>query len=85
MFAAQVMAALTRSQTNLEEVETNPFAHKYMVKRPRLREATTTTSIGHGELPNLSNGIAQDRQPSLPEEPKIDNPAMEEREFLNVK
>ena len=87
------MATFARSQTDLEEVETTPFAHKYMVKRPRLRKAATTTSIdlssnvdhvGHGEHPSLSNRIAPARQPSLPEESKVDNPATEKREFSDV-
>ena len=88
------MAALPRSHTNLEEVETTPFSHKYMVKRPRLREATATTPtdlsaniahVGHVELPSLSNGTAEDRRPSLPEEPQVDNPATEKRKFSDLK
>ena len=91
------MATFARSQTNLEEVETTPFAHKYMVKRPRLREAATTTSIdlsanighvghvGHEEPSSESDRIAPARQPSLPEESKVDNPATEKREFSDIK
>ena len=83
------MAAFIRSQTNLEEVETTPFAHKYMLKRPRLRQASTTDSldlsndirhVGHGGSPGIPNGTAHNRRPSVPEEPAVDNPAVEKRE-----
>ena len=82
------MAALVRSQTNLEEVETTPFAHKYMLKRPRLRQARTTDSIdlsnnaGHAGTTHVSsNGTAHNRHASSPQEPGIDNPAVEKRKF----
>ena len=84
------MAILPRSQTNLEEVETTPFAHKYMLKRPRLRQASNTDSIdlststshnGHG----ASNGMARGTPPSSSQELTIDNPAVEKREFFHSK
>ena len=81
------MAALVRSQTNLEEVETTPFAHKYMLKRPRLRQTRTTNSIDlstnardAGTAHISSNGTAHNRPASSPQEPGIDNPAVEKRE-----
>ena len=81
------MAVLVRSQTNLEEVETTPFAHKYMLKRPRLRQVRTVNSIdlstnaSHaGTIHVSSNGTAHDRHASSPQEPGIDNPAVEKRE-----
>lgn len=79
------MAALTRSHTNLEEVETAPFAHKYLLKKPHLLQRSTTTSIllgttvSHGTIPNRA---AHERHSSLPDGPEIDNPAVERREFL---
>ena len=87
------MSAFVRSQTNLEEAETTPFAHKYMLKRPRLRQASTIDSIDLnantnrrvGAFPSPSNGAAHDGSHAsiIEEEPRIDNPAIEKRESLH--
>ena len=82
------MAALTRSHTNVEEVETTPFAHKYLLKRPRLLKRSTTNSISlaptvsHEAISNSSNRATHGTYSSLPDGPEIDNPAVERREYL---
>ena len=58
-----------RAQTNLEEVEHSPFAHKYLLKRPRTHEhepITPTVSV-QGPAGNESH---------------IDNPTVEKSELL---
>ena len=82
------MAALPRSRTDLQEVETTPFAHKYLLKRPRMMQRSTTSSISltntlsRRTTPIPLNAPAHDRHPSLPEGPNIDNPAVEKRKYL---
>lgn len=81
------MPPLTRSQTNLEEVEIAPFAHKYLLKRPRILQRSTTSSINianlsHGEEPTPSNETRRESRASLLEGPAIDNPAVEKREYF---
>lgn len=54
------MAALTRSQTNVEGVETTPFAHKYLQKRPRMRQRSTSDpSSARGLTEGLNLGRFQ--------------------------
>ena len=82
------MAALPRSQTDLQEVETTPFAHKYLLKRPRMLQRSTTSSISltntvsHRTTPISPNAPAHGRHSSLPEGPQIDNPAVEKRKCI---
>lgn len=86
------MSAFTRSQTDLEEVITTPFAHKYLLRRPRMLQHTTSTTnsiglnttVSHGGPPNPSNGTAHDRHLSLPEGQEIDNPVVEKRESIST-
>ena len=81
------MSSFLRRQTNLEEVETTPFGHKYLLQRPRLMQKLTPTSSI--DLPLVSpesrqaqqNGTALDRSISATErhESDIDNPVAEKR------
>lgn len=61
------MARLVRTQTNLDEVELAPFAHKYLLKRPRTHEHGSANAIVATQSSNVDGT-------------HIDNPAVERRE-----
>lgn len=66
--------SLRRRVTNLEEVETNPFKHKYLLKRPKTHESEPVSRvISRASL----SGFGEN-------ETHIDNPVVEKRKSVNL-
>ena len=76
------MTAIIRRQTRLEDVEYTPFAHRYLIKRPVVKDVGDSRDISLQTTRNSGNGPDDAQRGPISESAgRIDNPMVEKRRF----